>query len=183
MPNQCCNILSVKGSDTEILRFAQTVAGKINGTDVLLSFASILPPPYPENCTPALTTRKSEWCTENWGTKSEPTSTSDLSMAEIVNGAPLITAWKCGVEFLTAWTPPTEFVWAVAKQFPSLVFTLRYLEISCAFGGTEIYVKTVLQEARDYCPNLNVEEYNSFASDHFGFDLSEQEAKHDTVLS
>ena len=84
-----------------------------------------------------------EWCIKNWGTKwnaIEPRLTEDEKYYKYTEediGEP-IDEWqtrKVIIDFTTAWSPPTPVVIAMSRQFPKLVFELRFEEQGMQFQG------------------------------------------------
>ena len=54
-------------------------------------------------------------------------------------------------EFNTAWSPPLEFLQALAEKLPKLMFVLEYEEPGCAFKGL---AKFQGEHHEDHCISL-----------------------------
>jgi hypothetical protein len=149
MPNWCENILTVAGleADLEEFRRGQAVRGGENRSDELkLSFAASVPIPRPIPTLPSeyirllpsspihpmLLSFLSEarptqvetvltawdWCEANWGTRQEP---SDVGVTH--------DAARLEYRFLTAWSPPDEWLLRIGLRYPSLAFVLESLDL------------------------------------------------------
>jgi len=70
------------------------------------------------------------WRVQNWGTK------WDVNIND--NGYESSLEWDddfINVSFDSAWSPPTNWLIKVSKDYPNLHFTLEYEESGCAFKG------------------------------------------------
>jgi len=132
MPNWCLNDLEIYSENVEQLQqFIEVVKDTKNATD--LSFDKLLP------CPTELIDMKlpiseivmkyghkdsNSWCRANWGTKWEVEVDSNVFSED---GA----IYK----FYSAWSPPIEWIAAIAKMFPELRFKLKYDEPGLCFMG------------------------------------------------
>ena len=146
MPNWCENSLEVNGPKEEVKKFVEFVKGtdtewEGDGEEQVLSFQKILP-------VPKAVVKKGfdktgyNWCSKNWGTK---WSASDV---EFTKNTPNNVVY----EFMTAWSPPTPVVKALAKKFPKLTLILKYDEPGVGFRGHLTMEKGKV--AHDVCKNI-----------------------------
>ena len=114
MPNWCNNTLTVTGPESAVedFRAASTTDGDH------LSFNRLVPVPQDDD--------RLGTATRRWGTKWDLEGSD-----EIVFDQPGAVGWR----FNTAWSPPTEWLLAAAKQFPDVTFVLEYDEGGCDFAG------------------------------------------------
>jgi hypothetical protein len=112
----------------------------VNVEPSVLNFHSLLPVPdevlaagYEKACY--------DWEKKNWGCIWGTTE------------ATILDEWEGLVmyEFNTAWSPPLEFLEALAKKWPNLVFVLEYEEPGCAFQGL---AKFQGEHHEDHCISL-----------------------------
>lgn len=163
MPNLCQNELFVKGNKKDIKEFKEEAKGTGEDEDTDLSMSNFLPvpeiltrmsaPTFPvesknlekemikdiENGsdTIPITKKISEalekkygadnwynWQVENWGTKWDiDAHLSTVSNEELV------------YDFMSAWSPPNNFLVGVSKFYPKLRFYLEYHEGGMGFRG------------------------------------------------
>ena len=83
---------------------------KVKTGETALSFNALVPEPNGVGDPDA-------WAGEHWGTKWDAVSVG------VCDGEDRLDYW-----FETAWSPPLEWLAAVAKRFPKLRFTLEYGE-------------------------------------------------------
>lgn len=119
MPNWCSNELRVSGPTADVETFLSDAASP-------LSFNTLLPRPSFGNLD-----REAwfQWSVMSWGTKwdIDPNQTEvELSDA----GAAVFT-------FMTAWSPPVEFVAHASTRYPTLEFLLSYAEGGADFAGQQ----------------------------------------------
>ena len=123
MPNWCKNELVISGPAPELERFLNECL-----TVGQLDFERIVP--IPEGA---------DWfkfCCEHWGTKWNARETT-LDH----NGT------RAVLTFDTAWSPPLPVVLAASRQFPTIRFELKYLELDNDFAGVlRAYAGEVLYE-------------------------------------
>ena len=115
MPNYSYNSLSVSGEKENLVGFKEEAKGADND----LSLNSLFPMPKKLENTVAPDDKPNwyDWRDKNWGTKWD------------VDGR-LISAADYWLEysFKSAWNPPTEWLIRVSRDFPTLQFTMRYVE-------------------------------------------------------
>jgi len=136
MSNWCHNVLTVRGDGRKVHEFVRCTRGKHpiyadldeeerenDGRVRPLAFNALVP--VPKNI---LKQGYSEagyrWQNANWGTKWEP---DDISVSVLETTAIY--------EFDTPWTPPIQWLQAVAKIFPDLTFVLKYSELGMHIEG------------------------------------------------
>ena len=131
MPNWCHNHLTVKGEHDEVQRFRQQAIGHspwdtppADEKPSPLNFHSLVTIPA-EVLQAGYEAAGYEWECQHWGTR------WGACEAELVddNGSELFYG------FDSAWGPPTEFLKAVGKLFPNLMFLLEYDEPGMGFKG------------------------------------------------
>jgi len=130
MPNWCDNTLIVRADPSnlrELRKFAKVVMSKSDDEVELLVFDNLVPVPQDIKDSGD----EYQWCVDNWGTKWDATNTFASEHTRIDgNGKTTI------YSFITAWSPPEEWVKRVAKLFPTLEFTLEYNEPGIGFSGS-----------------------------------------------
>ena len=160
MPNWCQNQFSVKSPDEETLnKFLESVKGKDKEENPLpLDFEKILPTP-PEllgRTASALRENRSDedkrlaekygtpdwyhWRLENWGTKWNLCSDTDL---DVVGN-------EAFFRFDSAWTPPCYVLDHLFTLWPTLEAELLYCEFGCDFAGKRFWRKGILYGEVDY---------------------------------
>jgi hypothetical protein len=128
MPNDCENIITVRGPVSEVGRFRKEVATK--DTDVfpdgrILDANKILPCPDDEE-------DPEKWCRENWGTKWPGYDASPEQYEVLPNG----NAELC-LRFYTAWGPYSSGLYEIlSRRFPKLDILCLYIERGWGFTGT-----------------------------------------------
>lgn len=133
MPDWCDNSLIVSSNDKETLKkfFEENVVPDEGNLEFsCLSFNKSVPKPEGNY--------GNRWCIENWGTKWE----ADSSVYEMDEETLLF-------NFLTAWSPPIQWLEAVSKKYPDLHFELRFAEKGCGFSGYALYDNGDLQEEQE----------------------------------
>jgi hypothetical protein len=133
MPNWCENTLTVYGDKNELKKFVKKAKSK----EEPLSLANLYPEPdynkikvkrtYPEISGDGYADPKEawwDWRVQNWGTKWEITDV-------IYDGD------EDGVEysFMSAWSPPSDWLEKVGADYPKLDFILKYDEPGMCFMG------------------------------------------------
>jgi len=122
MPNHTSNKLTVNGPSDAVTRFKLANAGK----EEPLSLEKALPTP------PELLGDNSivdgsmpdwyNWRVENWGTKWDVYDVCE---------------WEGNsIKFFSAWSPPIEWLRAIAEKYPDLSFQLDYADEGGGFVGT-----------------------------------------------
>ena len=142
MPNWCQNVLVVSGGEREVRLFASKVSG-----DSPLMFASLVPEPDGlleradlsfEKCfdlsLPEEELDWSAWRRRFWGSKWE--ANFDFGGGLIIReGRAYSGLSEATFDFVTAWSPPTEWVKRASEIFPSLDFSLTFAEAGNDFAG------------------------------------------------
>jgi hypothetical protein len=120
MPNWCTNSLSVTAENKEDLtQFLEKVRGEDESGNLQeFTFHSLVPRPKSES------DNWYDWNIGNWGTKWDAND-AYVSIEEEY----------AYFSFDTAWSPPIEWVRAVAPMFPELTFELTYHEGGMGFAG------------------------------------------------
>jgi len=178
MPNWCMNSLEMEGSEKDIAEFVEKAkkhevrTNQLDGKewiyDTALSFDNFIPmpaelkdtrSPYKGTVSESARLRAMygadnwyDWCVEHWDTKWDV----DASYSEAQR---LFT-------FDSAWGPPIKVILAMAKQFPTIKFTLEYEEGGMGFYGTLI-VKgdvTIKDEYRNDLKNGTCPQCGEFVS-------------------
>lgn len=161
MPNWCHNRLTVTGEPAELDRFIRRAAGVgEDGQPVALTFAGHAPAPdNPEQNLPeddwrvqllrrlGLEPDLLTWREVHWGTKWDPVATTEIGKVLGTDDSeppvPETPTWlrtddSATLAFLSAWTPPVEWLAAASAAHPALTFVLRYAEVGNDFGGQAI---------------------------------------------
>jgi hypothetical protein len=134
MPNWCYNRLSISGNKTELKLFRELAKG--GGTE--LSLAKLYPEPDYSKIKvkptfPSITkeVRKGEewwdWRVQNWGTKWDIEAVLDSADESYLE-----------YSFDSAWSPPIQWLQKIVKDFPKLLFTLKYEEEGMGFMGKAV---------------------------------------------
>lgn len=133
MPNWCENKLIIIGNEREIEKFRKEA--KHEDHDLCLNNLTPMPrelintkyPPEKKNndlLAKYGVDNWHDWCIKNWGTK------WNVEARLVYEGK------KClRYEFDSAWTPPLNWVGAVSKEYPGLLFILEYDESGVEFRG------------------------------------------------
>ena len=148
MPNWCQNTFEVFGPNEDVRRFTYDIhSGEGRGyAGPTLSFERHLPTP-PEMLEPTgSATGLPEWYNWrvlNWGTKWDASEVEKvLDQPDYVAGMALVT-----YSFVTAWSPPLEWLKRVLVQYPTLAAKLCYREEGMGFEGyMAIYNGQVVDE-------------------------------------
>lgn len=149
MPNWCANKLTITGPKAEVLAFKERAVGHppwsrpeelVSVEPSALNFHSLVPVPD-EVLAGGYEKAGYDWEKEHWGCK------WGASEAGIVD------QWEgfIAYEFNTAWSPPLEFLEALAVKWPNLMFVLEYEEPGCAFKGL---AKFQGENHEDHCISL-----------------------------
>ena len=171
MPNWCENELRITGPAEEMDRFVKEAHGstrqygpKKKGASPpetqMLCFHKLFPVPDEllkrsygadmghEKDLPAIDGCRcgADWEIKHWGCK-WGVSNANCQMTTGPDDDTEIGYW-----FLTAWSPPTEFLRHVSTIFPKLRFDLTYREIGCGFKGRFIVCNGKVE--LDACENL-----------------------------
>ena len=171
MPNNCQNILTIKGPKEDLKKFEE------KSEDGKFQLGHHIPCPEELVEQTANFTDKPDmiakygysdwygWRMANWGTKWDvyedramwmspdgTTGTGDLSMdTESLDED----AGEIKISFLSAWGPPTEGIQKISGLWPNLYFTIVYVEAGNGFAGTDNYkagemISRVQGEVEDY---------------------------------
>jgi len=160
MPNECWNVLEVRGGKNDLNAFIEKAEGDDNKTKECNMFENLYPTPK------KLMNGEGwyDWRVEKWGTKWNPWG------PESRESFPL--KWKSKNNslmygFFTAWSPPIELFKKVSKKHKGLIFILSYREdgnqvngesyirngklVSCKESETKHYIKNLGRvPLRDY---------------------------------
>ena len=150
MPNWCENTFKVVGEQDDVRKFDKAFKGFPALWDGELeekrySLNALFPVPkevlevgYSASRTPqekfkAISAQKEwvdgyTWCINNWGTK------WDISRVR-VSRIPLRGLLIVEYHFLTAWSPPIEWVNKIAKDWPTIEMELSFFEPGMGFSG------------------------------------------------
>lgn len=129
MPNWCKNILTVHGPPEALADFVVATADSSAAGSGTLSFEALVPVQRESSNTWNTQAPEDPWETHyrHWGTKWEPIDvTLDLSPGE---------ARYC---FLTAWSPPLQWLRTVSERNPALLFYLSHSEPDTGQSGTMV---------------------------------------------
>jgi Ferredoxin-like domain in Api92-like protein len=117
----CRNRLTVTGPGDVLERFAD----RVQTEEQPLSFETIAPTPQE-----LLKSGWYEWRIEHWGTK------WDAEFEDI--GEPLlIRRTRATYVFLTAWSPPVEWLRPASEAYPELIFRLDYVDQEGLYSGVQ----------------------------------------------
>lgn len=116
MPNECINILKVRGKSDQLKTF---YSENSNGDKDLLFSLSV----------PTNETKKNYWYKRNlyWSTKCEPVNVSSVKYH---NDNTLI------YEFLTAWSPPISWLLSISEKYANLDFFIKWEEPANRIKGS-----------------------------------------------
>lgn len=133
MPNWCENTLTVFGAEKDLKKFVE----EAKSDEEPLSFAKTAPEPdYSQvkvkSTYPSITKKEFvdteeawwDWRIQNWGTK------WDLSEVQFEDYGDFVE-----YSFMSAWSPPVEWLKIVSERYPKLEFKLKYDEPGMAFMG------------------------------------------------
>ena len=171
MPNNCQNILTIRGPEEDLKKFEE------KSEDGKFQLGHHIPCPKELVEQTANFTDKPDmiakygysdwysWCIANWGTKwdvyedyavwlstDKSIGTGDLNMnTEGLDE----TADEIKISFLSAWGPPTEGIQKISGLWPNLAFTIVYVEVGNDFAGTDNYkagemISSIQGEVEDY---------------------------------
>lgn len=115
MPNWCNNTIHIYGKQEEIAAFLSKFTNK-----ECLSFNDFVPIPKEEK------ENWYDWNCENWGTKWD--LHKEMTTLTILDT-------EIQVEAPTAWAPPLKFFETLAKDYPTMTFTVSYHEEGMMFCG------------------------------------------------
>lgn len=142
MANMCENVLIVEGEASEVLRFQETFAGKLNGLgNENYRFSNVVPENLPSGLDPStcddseITNAIVKRRLNLWGSQIDELYSPYVVWDEYEeNGF----ASVC-LEFLTKWSPPTNFCLNASENFRNLQFILRFVETGVGFMGEVVY--------------------------------------------
>jgi hypothetical protein len=146
MPNWCHNRLTITGPQADVRSFKEKATGrcpwcKPDETEVeAFNFHSLIPVPD-EILQAGYEAAGYDWERANWGCKWGAENATLLDEG----GTCLI------YEFDTAWSPPMEFLQAVAKKWPNCTLILEYEEPGMAYKGLAKFQGGVCE---DHCITL-----------------------------
>jgi hypothetical protein len=130
----CQNRLTVSGPGEELQSFVE----RVQTEERPLSFETLAPTPEE-----LLKRGWYEWRIEHWGTK------WDAEFEDVAE--PLqIRRTRATYVFLTAWSPPAEWLLPASEAYPELTFRLDYVDQGGLFSGVrEVRNGEVLQESME----------------------------------
>ena len=152
MPNHCINLLTMTGSASELATFCNYALQK---DDEIMSSCPDLHYlyPIPDNVVkdkdPQILSRTDyKWRVDNWDTKWNTYENAGLAVLRS-NVSDRLLGVQC--EFESAWSPPLGAIRVGSAKFPSLTFTLEFIEPGVAFRGVAVYKngKEVFQHIED----------------------------------
>jgi hypothetical protein len=112
MPNHISNLLQITG---ERLFIDEIVGQKF-------SFATTVPPP--PNTVSHQSIDDSKWFVDHWGTKWDAYEVETPSVSQ----KPRQNKTVMSIRFLTAWSPPRQWLKTVSEMYPSLEFSLYWAD-------------------------------------------------------
>ena len=123
MPNWCHNRLTVEGDGKITTIFKE----KVGDEGVPLSLNSLYAVPDKLKGLVAEVGEPSEyeWCVNHWGTKWDVAG----SVLKVAAGGLL------EYEFWSAWSPPVSWLQKVSQDYPTLTFTLSFVEPQMGLSG------------------------------------------------
>ena len=173
MPNHCWNSLSVTGPSSDVKEFIYTALQR--DEDNHLTSCPDLRFLYPiaadvkiDEREDILSNEDYTWRTENWGTKWNTYSSSDIT----IHSDPFSHIQGVDVDFETAWAPPIGAIARGSELFPSLTFMLYFYEPGVAFKGIFVVkdgvefvhdIRSIEDEDEDEDPHEYVGTLNSEA--------------------
>ena len=133
IPNWCSNELSVRGDPKELKKFNKKARAYEKNTTAL-SLNKLYPMPKKLEKTINKPSKEGmpdwwKWRVEHWGTKWDVKA--ELSWKDYDNKIDS----SLNYSFDSAWAPPVEWLKKVAKDFPTLFFSLKYDEPGMGFMG------------------------------------------------
>ena len=145
MPNWCHNKLTITGPEADVRSFKDKAVGQSPWEESeeepnVLNFHSLVPVPD-EVLKAGYESAGYDWERANWGCKWG----ADNAQLLDEGGTCLI------YEFDTAWSPPMEFLKAVAKQWGALQFVLDYEEAGMGYKGLAKFQGEIHE---DHCISL-----------------------------
>lgn len=165
MPNLCNNTLTIVGDEKELTTFLEKVS--VQHEDDKSQYAivkNLFPCPAELYECPADSTERPEmikkygvsdwygWCNRNWGTK-----WGDYDVALVHQSAKQLV-----FSYTTAWSPMTEGLVNISKQFPNLVFVNFFEEGGMAFVGSDVIMDgDILTSLECEYPSFDVNEDES----------------------
>jgi hypothetical protein len=191
MPNWCFNYLDISGGDVSTLKSQLNAPFEVmhdnwnketgqmekklfKYSNPVFAFWNIIKPtnleayngPQPETDLSKAIAFDSDhwydWNVRNWGTKWDVAVHQDEEYPETELTSESETS--LGYRFNTAWSPPTEAIVALSKQYPNLEFTLSFEE-ETGWGGEVVVVNGEPMETESYdnkcrdCDSLNTLQY------------------------
>lgn len=175
MPNWCDNRLTVSGPADDVHAFRAGVLPSAEGVPQILRSHHPMPeeleqttaPDYdasPEHLAYLIETYGADhwydWANSaaGWGTKWSDSETVEVSY----------TPGQVVYTFDTPWAPPDAGLTHISRRFPTLTFTLEYVEIGMQFSGTTVFRDGVVvsSDARDDCgSDYAIERYGDLFED------------------
>ena len=169
MPNWCENCLQVIGEKEEVKRFYETGLKLDDEKTETWSIEPYYPHPGEWDC---------DWYEDNWGTK------WDVDDPQ----------WEIGednfiVSFLSAWSPPVEWLKKVQSDYKDLYFKLSYIEPGDEYCGVaytvnddgNIFINDICEEICKYVNENNepiyYDEEKDIWLDNSGNEMDEDDSK------
>jgi len=104
------------------------------------------------------------WCINNWGTRWDVDEFDEQVTA--IDTVKEQTSYS----FLSAWSPPIEWLKLVGPKFPTLTFSMGVYEGGCWFAGT-----CVVHDKECEIWNCPTDRIKEFAIEHFGAEFDDTE--------
>jgi hypothetical protein len=173
MPNWCENYLDVSGPRADVVRFMEEnkplPTDKDNENEAL-SFNRSVPLPESEK------ENWYDWRINNWGTKWEPDSSNVVG----ADGSSVDDVLQSDAEqatlyysLMTAWAPPVEWLSKTAALYPTLTFTMKWVESGMCFAGQMTLENGAVTVHEEY-DNADDEGYKAMYCEVFGEDAYEE---------
>jgi Ferredoxin-like domain in Api92-like protein len=168
MPNWCQNTLLMQGNVDEVQRLLDVV----KASDTTLSLRNILTTPEPlVNATAPNRDQGSseefvklygaadwyDWQVSNWGTKWDVEATIYFDSSTQTHGYSTHRDKEIrtvGMNFDSAWSPPTRAIAELARQFPNISIYHSYDESGCDFSGYNMYRNGACVDEKEF-PSLS----------------------------
>lgn len=165
MPNWCENYLIVGGPEEAVKEWEEALMDS-NNEEHTLSFNKLVPLPEEEK------DNWYDWQVQNWGTKWDiGTDSRPGIFPEPFDECILLEGYGFAYQFSTAWSPPIEWLKAVAIMFPELQFNMEYSEPGMCYAGIIDIQGEEVEEL--YCGEFP--EVHEFMLEHFGYSHWDEE--------
>jgi hypothetical protein len=163
MPNHCSNALTVQGPRSRVFDFCRDHYRKPQSWNPEKGFEdekTVLDFSY---CAPYPNGRVNDdswydWRVNNWGTKWNAYDISYLTFPEVINAVHEDTEKDFAsieYDFVTAWSPPAQWLDYASEKYPDLTFALAWFEPACDFyGATVLRAGDILTLEEGACSSL-----------------------------